>query len=43
MTLVQRPALVVPDRIRSIPPVLGAVLVAGVLHRIFATVMIADA
>lgn len=32
MTVVQRPALAVPDRIRSIPPVLGAVLVAGVLH-----------
>ena len=32
MTLVQRPALVMPGRIRSIPPVLGAVLVAGVLH-----------
>ncbi|HEU5037795.1 MAG TPA: MFS transporter [Nocardioides sp.] len=32
MTLVQRPALAVPDRIRSVPPVLLAVLVAGVLH-----------
>jgi hypothetical protein len=32
MTLVERPPLVVPDRIRSVPPVVGALLVAGVLH-----------
>ena len=32
MTLVQRPALAVPGRVRSVPPVLAAVVVAGVLH-----------
>lgn len=32
MTLVERRPLVVPDRVRSVPPVLAALLVAGVLH-----------
>ena len=32
MTLVQRPTLVLPERIRSVPPVLAAVVVAAVLH-----------